>query len=264
MKHIILIFLFVSSIFAQDFSTRYDVHVSLFDHVGYADVTLKEDGKNYEIKLVAHTIGAAATLLSNRVETFISKGKIINGRYVPDSFVKIKETTRKSKHQTYYFDHNKKEIRLVEEKTKLVGRPTFDSSTFEFTYKDVKEVSKEEKIEDEYMDSDALSTYLNTKTNCNAKQKNYKLFAVGAHNDKNSVLVSYLEGKDKNSAISKFSTIEQDIYNLRVEPFDKRDRIVDVLVAFDADGHMKEAFMGEVFWVGKITAKRVYHKITRN
>ncbi|MDD5373843.1 MAG: DUF3108 domain-containing protein [Sulfurimonas sp.] len=259
MKYIILTFLFVSSIFAQDFSTRYDVHVSLFDHVGYADVTLKEDGKNYEIKLVAYTIGVAATLLSNRVETFISKGKIINGRYVPDTFVKIKETTKKTKHLTYYFDHEKKEIKLVEETTKLVTRLRPN-----LTFKEVQETSKEEKIEDQYMDNDSLSVYLNTKINCNAKQKTYNLIAVGAHNDKNNVLVSYLEGKDKNSAITKLSANAENIYNLHVQPFDKRDRIVDVLVAFDNDGYMKEAFMGDVFWVGKITAKRVYHKLTSN
>jgi len=263
MKYILLTFLFISSIFAQDFSTRYDVHVSLFDHVGYADITLKEDGKNYEVKLVAYTIGVAATLLSNRVETFISKGKIVNGRYVPDSFVKIKETTKKSRQQTYYFDHVKKKIKLVEEKTKLVNRLRFDSNS-NLTYKEVKETSKEEKIEDEYVEGDALSTYLNTKINCNAKQKNYKLFAVGAHNDKNSVLVSFLEGQEKKSAISKFSTNAETIYNLHVEPFDKSDSIVDVLIAFDNDGYMKEAFMGEVFWVGKITAKRVYHKLSSN
>lgn len=263
MKYIVLAFLFASSIFAQDFSTRYNVHVSLFDHVGYADVTLKEDGKNYEIKLVAYTIGVAATLLSNRVETFISKGKIINGRYIPDTFVKIKETTKKTKHLTYSFNHDKKEIKLVEETTKLVNRLRFDSNS-NLTFKEVKETSKEEKIEDQYMDSDSLSAYLNTKINCNAKQKTYNLVAVGAHNDKNNVLVSYLEGKDKNSAISKFSTNAENIYNLHVEPFDKSDRIVDVLVTFDNDGYMKEAFMGEVFWVGKITAKRVYHKLTSN
>ncbi|MDD5400764.1 MAG: DUF3108 domain-containing protein [Sulfurimonas sp.] len=259
MKHILLACLFISSIFAQDFSTRYDVHVSLFDHVGYADVTLKEDGKNYEIKLVAYTIGVAATLLSNRVETFISKGKIINGRYIPDTFVKIKETTKKTKHLTYSFNHEKKEIKLVEETTKLVTRLRPN-----LTFKEVQETSKEEKIEDQYMDNDSLSAYLNTKINCNAKQKSYNLVAVGAHNDKNNVLVSYLEGKDRNSAMLKFSTNAENIYNMRVEPFDKGDRIVDVLVAFDNDGYMKEAFMGEVFWVGKITAKRVYHKLTSN
>src|SRR3989338_11276770 len=97
MKILFMLFLLISSIFARDISTRYDVHVTMFGHVGYADVTLKESGDNYEIKLVAKTIDVAAVLLSNRVETFTSRGKIKNGKYIPDIFITTKETTIKKR-----------------------------------------------------------------------------------------------------------------------------------------------------------------------
>lgn len=252
----------VNSLFAQEFSTRYDVHVTLFEKVGYADVIFKEDGKNYEIKLTANTIGVAATLLSNRIETFISRGKIINKRYVPETFVKIKETTKKSRTQTYYFDHAKKEIKLIEEKTKLVSRPSFDPSNFNISYKDFKESSREEKMEDAYVENDSLTAYLNATINCNAKEKHYELFAVGAHNDENNVSLLYINGSEKEAAKVNFLASIDHLYNLHVEPFNKSDSIVDVLVSLDDDGLLKEAFMGEVFWVGKIRAKRVHHKIT--
>lgn len=264
MRYFLTIFLFMASLSAQDLSTRYDVHVSIFDHVGYADVTLNEDGKNYEIKLVATTIGTAATLLSQRVDIYISKGKIKDGRYIPDIFVKTKETTKKSRTQTYYFDHDKKEIKLIEEKTNIVSRPTFDTKSFEVRFKETKEYSKKEKIEENYTNSDTLSAYLNTKLDCNAAKKEHDLIAIGANNDKNKVVVSYLEGKAKEMAKANFSKDIDYLYNLNVTPFDKSDSVVDVLVSFDNDGFLKEAFMGEVFWVGKITAKRVYHKVASN
>ena len=262
MKYILLMLLILNSLFAEEFSTRYDVNVTLFDKVGYADVMFKEDGKNYEIKLTATTIGMAATLLSNRVETFISKGKIINKKYIPETFVKTKDTTKRSRTQTYYFDHDKKEIKLIEEKTKLVSKSSFDPSTFNISYKDVKESSREEKMEDEYVENDSLTAYLNAKINCNAKDKYYNLFAVGAHNDKNNVTLSYIDAKERDHAKVNFLSDIDYLYNMRVEPFDKSDSIVDVLVSLDEDGLLKEAFMGEVFWIGKIRAKRVYHKIT--
>ncbi|MDP2894561.1 MAG: DUF3108 domain-containing protein [Sulfurimonas sp.] len=262
MKYILLMLLMLNSLFAQEFSTRYDVNVTLFDKVGYADVMFKEDGKNYEIKLTATTIGMAATLLSNRVETFISKGKIINKKYIPETFVKTKDTTKRSRTQTYYFDHDKREIKLIEEKTKLVSKSSFDPSTFNISYKDVKESSKEEKMEDEYVENDSLTAYLNAKINCNAKDKYYNLFAVGAHNDKNNVILSYIDAKERNHAKVNFLSDIDYLYNMRVEPFDKSDSIVDVMVSLDEDGLLKEAFMGDVFWIGKIRAKRVYHKIT--
>lgn len=262
MKILFILFLLTSSIFAQDVSTRYDVHVTMFGHVGYADVTLSENGREYEIKLVAKTIDVAAVLLSNRVETFTSKGKIKDGKYLPDIFIKTKETTKKTRVQTYYFDHNKKEIKLIEEKSKMVNRMKYDSETFTLKLKEVEERSKKEELLDTYADSDALSSYLNSKYGCSSKQKNHILVAIGAHNDKNDVSYSCVDGSKKQAAMLKFSDGIENIYNLHVEPLDKDDKIVDVLVGYDSDGFLKEGLMDEVFWIGKMSAKRVYHKIS--
>ncbi len=264
MRYILILFLLISSLFSKDISTRYDVHVSLLGNVGYADVTLRESGDTYEIKLVANTIGVAAALLKDRVETFTSRGRVVDGRYVPDIFTASKVTTKRSRVQTYYFDHEKKEIKLIEEKTKLMNKTRFDPKTFKVRSEEINENSVEETILDVYKDADVLSSYLNTKTTCNSEQKFYKLIAVGAHDEKNNITVSCLKGLEREEAILNFSDGIQDIYNLNVEPFDKDDEIVDVLVAFDNDGLLKEALLGEIFWVGKITAKRVYHKISSN
>lgn len=264
MRYVLILFLLISSAFSKDISTRYDVHVSLLGNVGYADVTLRESGDTYEIKLVANTVGVAAALLKDRVETFTSRGRVVDGRYVPDIFIASKVTTKRSRVQTYYFDHEKKEIKLIEEKTKLVNKTRFDPKTFKIKSEEVSENSVDETILDVYKDADVLSSYLNTKTICNSAEQCYKLIAVGAHDEKNNITVSCLKGLDREAAIVNFSEEIQDIYNLNVEPFDKDDEIVDVLVAFDNDGLLKEAYLGEVFWIGKITAKRVYHKISSN
>lgn len=264
MRYIFILLLFVNSLLAQSFSTRYDVNVSLFGNVGYADVTLTENGDNYEMKLVANTVGTAAVLLSDRVETFTSKGKIKNGKYIPDIFIKTKDTTKKTRHETYYFNHDKKEITFVEKKTKMVSKMAFDSDTFKLKLKDVKESSKNERVLDIYKDSDTLSSYLNAQKNCDTEEKSFKIVAFGAHDEKNNVVVSRLEGNKKKSAKLHFPDDVESIYNLHVEPFNKDDSITDVLVGFDKNGHMKEALMGEIFWVGKITAKRVRHNFTLN
>lgn len=264
MKYFFILLLFLSSAFAQDFSTRYDVHVSLLGNVGHADIELKESAESYEIKLVATTTGVAAALLKNRVETFVSRGKIVEGKYLPDVFIKTKETTKKSKRTAYYFDHEKREIRVVEEKSELVNKVRFNPVSFELISEEVKKSSKEQSIFDEYKNNDVLSSYLNTRKECNNAAASYSLKAVGAHDDKNDITVSLLQGEEREAAASNFSGSEKEIYDLHVEPFDKDDSIVDVLIVFDNDGLLKEALLGEIFWVGKITAKRVYHKITRN
>jgi len=263
MKFLLLTLFIAASLSAQGFSTRYDVNVGMFGRVGYSDLTLKEDGNNYEAKLVAKTVDIAATLLGNRVETFTSTGKIVNGIYIPHTFVKTKITTRKTRVETYYFDHDKKEVKVIEKKSKLVNETGFDSINFKITTQDVIRRSKKESMLKSYIKDDVLSSYLNTKTTCKAKEKFYNLVAIGAHNDKNIVTLSCLEDRKKTTAATCFSDHIKNIYNLHVEPIDKNEAIVDVLIAFDADGLMKEAILGDVFWIGKITANRVYYRVTR-
>jgi hypothetical protein len=261
-KFFLITLLLACSLLAQDFSARYNVNVGMFGKVGYADLIVEENGSNYEAKLSAIVVGVAATLTGNRVETFVSKGKIIDGKYVPDSFIKTKTTTRKNRVQTYYFNHDKKEVKLVETKTKMISNSMFDIETLEMIYEDFNETSQEESVLYTYVGSDALSSYLNAQTICDKEQKNIKLMAVGAHNDENNVTLSCLEGLAKEVALLKFSDGIENIYNLHVEPHDKDDEIVDVLIAYDNDGFMKEAILGEVFWIGKITANRVYQNTT--
>ncbi len=256
-KIIIILLLLCSSFFAKDFSARYHVNVGMFGQVGYSDFTLKEDGDSYEATTSAVMIGVAATLTGNWVETFLSKGKIVDGKYVPESFVKTKSRTGKKRVQTYYFDHNKKEIKVIEDKTKTVSHTKFDNTKFKICYEDVNETSHKESTLDFYVPDDSLSSYLNTKLYCNPEIKTHKILAIGAHNDENNVTLSYLEGQEKESAKLNFSPKIKHIYNIHVEPHDTDDEIVDVQVAYADDDYMQEAIMGEVFWIGKITANRV-------
>jgi hypothetical protein len=250
------------SLISADFSTRYDVDVGMFGKVGYADITLKESPENYEMKLVAKTTGTAASLTGDRVETYISKGQRMAGKYIPDSFVKIKKTNQKERVQTYLFDHHSKTITLTEEASRWVSGKTFDSIAFKLVKTTTQEHSTSTTTLQTYNEDDVLSAYLNTKQSCNAQQKEHRLVAVGAHNDKKDITLSFLDGLQKTKAEASFSDDTGNIYKLHVRPIDKEDENIDVLIAFDNDGHMKEAVLGDVFWIGEIKATRVYHHVS--
>lgn len=262
MKNLLILFFLISSVFAREVSTRYDVHVTMFGHVGYADFTLRENGDEYEAKLVAKTIDIAALLLKDRVETFTSRGKIVNGIYIPDIFIKTKYTTKKTRVQTYFFDHDNREVRLVQDNTKIVNKTRFDTDSFQFVTREVEEKSQKEEILETFIGDDTLSSYLNSRYGCSFREKNHAIFAIGAHNDKNSVSYQCLEGQKKETALLNFSSGVQDIYNLHVEPFDKDDTTVDALIAYDGDGFFREGLIDEIFWIGKIVAVRVSHEIS--
>ena len=187
---------------------------------------------------------------------------IKNNKYIPNNFVKVKKNNHKQRIQTYLFDHEQKEISLTEEKEKLVSYSDFDPISFEIIEKKVKEKSVKNSILDVYHANDVLSTFLNTVNNFD-KQREYVLNAVGAHNDEKDVSLQLLNNMQKSEVSAEFSTNIGKVCNLNIKPFDKDEKIVDILIAFDNDGYMKEAVLGEIFWIGKITAKRLYHNVAR-
>jgi len=264
MKLFIISTLIASNLLANSFSTKYDVNVGMFGKVGVANVNLETDGHEYEMKVQATLTGTAASLTGNRVERYISKGHINEGKYIPDTFTKIKTTTRKERIQVYTFDHENKTVTLVQDQSEWVNSTKFDTIAFKIVKTEVKETSNHKSVLPEYRAQDVLSSYLNTVKTCNAQNKNYNLVAIGAHNDDTDVTLSFLEGLDRQKVASSFSQDIGHIYNLHVKPIDKDEKTVDVHIAFDNDGHLKEAILGNVFWIGEITAKRSYHQVTRN
>jgi len=261
MKLILIILLIATNLLAKDYTTRYDVKVGMFGKVGYADVSLNENDSSYEMKLVAKLTGTAASLTGNRVESYISKGKIIDGKYMPDTFTKILKTNSEEEVLTYTFEHKAKRLTLNEKKEEIIKGTKFDAMSFKII--STKEIKKSDttKVLDKYIDTDILSTYLNTSKSCNTKHLDYDLVAIGARNDRNSITVSLLNELNQENIKDSFSKDVGNIYNLHVEPFDKEKTTVDILLAYDNDGLMKEAILGNVFWIGEIKAVRSYHNV---
>ncbi|HIC43242.1 MAG TPA: DUF3108 domain-containing protein [Sulfurimonas sp.] len=263
MKIFFSLLLISSVLLSNNFSTRYDVNVGVLGKVGHGDIIFTQDNDQYEIRAIATLTGMAATLTGNRFETYISTGHIVRGKYLPDTFVKIKKTTRKERIQTYTFDHKNKMVRLLEKKSTWVSQKKFDPIAFKILTKDVKEKTSKEYTLDNYMNQDVLSAYFNALKSCTSLQQVYDLKAVGAHNKDQDITITFLEGEKFRRFQKKYAFSAGNIYHLHVEPFDKKeDKTVDVIVLLDEKGYMKKAVLGNVFWVGEVTATRVKHRVT--
>lgn len=262
MKLFLITLILSGSLMAKNFSARYEVSLGLLGKVGYADVTLSQEGSSYEMKLAARAIDTAATLTGKLEDTYISKGSLIGGKYRPDTYIRIKKTTRKYRVQTYRFDHINKRVYLTQDESKWISQSSFDPIAFKIRKSKIKENSSHASVLDTYNENDILSSYLNTQKSCNSEQKEYSLLAIGAHNDKKDITLSFLDGLKREEIASNFAKDTGSIYSLHVEPMDKEETELDVLISFDNDGHMREAFLGEVFGIGEIKAKRVYHQVS--
>ncbi len=249
---------------AADFSTRYDVDVGMFGKVGYADVSIQKGADSYKAKVVATMTGTAATLTGNRVETYVSEGEIQEGRYLPHTFTRIKKNDQGERIQTYTFDHQKRSVRLNEEKSELIKKSSFDPIAFKIVKTEVLEHSNKEVELETYNEQDLLSAYLNTVLNCNAGNKKHTLLAVGAHNDEKDITLSFLEGMEKERLYKEFGKNEEKVYQLKVQALDKSEDDVNVLLSLDNDGHIKEAVLADNLFIGEVKATRVYHQVSRS
>ena len=261
MKLLITTLGLVGSLLAVDFTTQYDVEVGMFGKVGVADIALHEDKNSYEIELSAKLIGTAASLTGNRVETYISKGKIIDGKYIPDTFTKTTTSDDLDETLVYNFNHETQTVNLDEKTVETIRGTSFNALSFKIVDTEELKKSSHSEVLENYVSSDILSSYLNTRKSCNAAQTNYDLVAIGARNDRNDITVSFLDSLKKAEVKESFSADVGNIYNLNVKPLDKDNKTVNILMAFDNDGLMKEAVLGDAFWIGEIRAKRVYHDV---
>jgi hypothetical protein len=113
-----LLFLFcVAQLSALPFESfvKYKVGYGIFS-LGEATAYLKiyENG-SYETEVKAKATGVAATLSGKRAESYKSVGKLVDGKLLPESLEKSRSSNSKKKYVNYLFDHELKQVAIIEE-----------------------------------------------------------------------------------------------------------------------------------------------------
>ncbi len=155
----ISIALFSSTIIQE---VKYESGISLYGKIGFVDLKLEETENTYKMQAITRAEGIVKYLSSNRVDTFISEGKVEKSIYIPLKFTKITSKIDHNKTTIYIFDyknHSVLKTRTVEE-YKIVSN--FDPITFSFI--DTKTLFVTEKSTNIDLETnDYLSLYLNLK-----------------------------------------------------------------------------------------------------
>lgn len=178
MRILLLMFLAYGILFAN-MTTRYDGSYS-FLKMSEATMTYDDDGQNYSIVVKIKATGPAKLFSSNRIETVESRGKIINGVLVPDSYAKIKNNDKTIYAQTYHFDHDTKKITLIVDTVdKVTDKKTQDKLDIRF-----------------YAKEDILSLYYNFRRFFKNNKEKTSLFttAVGGRGQDGQVHISIPSG----------------------------------------------------------------------
>jgi len=255
LKIIVVLMIVLVNLFANGFSVRYNVNMGMLGSVGYVDLSLDKNRSAYEMKLVATTTGLAATLTDNRVESYYSHGKIIDGIYIPHTYIKTKTTKTKKFQYKYIFDHVKKSITEFEDKHEDIEVTHFDALSISLKREKIHKHERHEKKLDTYRRDDVLTAYINNIHNCQKLKQNVFLVAVGAHNEKNKVTLSCLKGVEKISAIKALDANLTNMYKIKIDYFKEDDTDVNIVFGTDGSNIITKALLGEIFWVGKVTAE---------
>jgi len=164
MRFLLLSFILTFSLVAKTTieELRYESGISIYGQIGYVSLRLEEnhDEKTYKIQATTTSTGIVKYLSSNRIDTFISEGNIIDGVYIPLKFTRITSKNDSTKERVYTYDYIQKNVLKIETINTLEDHSEIDI----FSLKTIKKDKKIKKINKEIIDfksNDFLSLYLN-------------------------------------------------------------------------------------------------------
>jgi len=259
----ILVLLFMSQIQANVLDVSYKVSFGVFGKLGISDAHLETTGDKYTIDIKMKATGLAKTLSKNRKERHVSKGHIVNGLYVSDSYTVVKSYGKKhtvnglyvsdsytvvksygKKHteKRYTIDHNSKQVKKEYLRTKN-GKIEKDEHT----------------VLDFYSENDLLTLYFNLSKMIKERSKpgTYAFSAVGAERQKGRVEVyipkeSELEGYKKTLGEGEYWYMTAVIYQ-KIFASNKGE----LMLAVGKDGITQKAVLKDLMMFGDLVAERI-------
>jgi len=136
---------------------KYHVDLSLLGKIGHVDIVVDTREDEYEIQMNAEARGIISGLGPAKNFTFVSRGEIVDGRFISDSFEKTVDSGKKRTSEIYLFDHKEKKVILFKEKSKHKTDGFSDVSKIGEKEQPKYVYSRETKTLDHYSDYDTLS-----------------------------------------------------------------------------------------------------------
>ena len=254
MRIILIVLLFLNTIFAKDIVATYKVSFGIFGQIGIAKASLHVKDDRYKINIMAKSTGFASFISGGRTESYESRGKVSDGILLPEIYKKIvqkkvnisdalsseSKTVIKKYTLIYKFNHKDKKIIATKIKTKGKNR------------------SEHNEVLKFYAKNDVLSLFFNLKKlfpDLRIK-KRYILHAAGA--DKKSGDIKLFPATKK-----EFSRLMSDkLDNLKFMKVILSDKIFsskrgELYLALDGNGICEKAVLKDVIFFGDIRGRLI-------
>jgi hypothetical protein len=256
-KTILLLCSLAALLFAQEPELiRYEVTLSVLGKIGEAELKVDRDEYRYEVQLYAKSSGLAAAISGNEEDFFVSRGRVVDGRFVTDRYEEHKHTVHKKEDAIYTFDHENEKVTKFQVKTETKMEPVFDVSTMGIVEKEVSVVSEKTETLEHYSYYDPLTVPLNLPLLLGGKDST-PLRAIGTFKEKQEIILESLNEAERSKWLHLLDdNRSEEVYLLRVEDSSKKKKYC-ALIVLDGDKVVDEAMSTRwIFPVG-------YGRITR-
>ena len=225
--------LFTSQLWAQINHVNYNATFGVFGTVGTIKNTITQDKKNYTIETTVTLAGVAKIILGGQTEHYISKGHMVNGMMVSDSYtmVSIKKGIKKVK--AYHIDHAHKHVTKTYSKWKNKKRITHTTQRLNF-----------------YAKNDLLTLYFNMNHALTKKGKVYNIKAVGLEKQKGMVQVTVPTESQSAPYKKDLGTTANWYAKALIVQENFRKNKGDILLSVDKDGFIKKAVIKDILMYG--------------
>jgi len=237
-----LVFTFMSQMQAEVLDVSYKVGFGMFGQMGIADAHLETKEDSYTIDIGMQATGIAKALSKNRKERHISRGHIVNGMFVSDTYKVIKTYGKKYVEKIYRIDHKKKRV------TKDNTKKNQDKVT-----------EKKHTVLDFYSENDLLTLYFNLPKMIKNREKagTYEFSAVGAERQEGTVNVTIpkeSERKEYQKTLGK-----GDYWYMTVVIYQKifASNKGELMLAVGKDSIAQKAVLKDLMMFGDLVAERI-------
>lgn len=235
-----LLLLLVQIAGAKVLTAKYEVSFGIFQTMGISESRMEiRDDQTYTIHVEARTTGIAKVLSNNRIEVYESRGTVKNGKLIPETYFKIRQTDSQKMIKFYTFDHRN---RIVwKETTEVKGGKEY----------------KDKDQNDYYAQEDILSLFFNLKFYAQGQQSG-AYYAIGGNKKDGRIDVVFptkaeVEEMKKTLDVTSGSFLKV-VLNDRI--FSSANG--ELLINLDSEGLCEKAVLEDVLLFGDIVGKRVH------
>lgn len=228
--------------YAKSVNVDYIVRFGVVGDLGRANIRLNESNNRYSIDIKAKTIGMVKVMSGDRTERHISKGHIVNGKYVSDSYIVHISRANKIKDKIYTINHKTKTVtkRIIKKENGKIVSDVREKLAF-------------------YSSDDLLSMYMNTPkliSRSSDTAKIYRFKAVGAENQDGNIEIFV-------PAISSLPRYKQELGNeghwyfkaIIDQPIFASKR-GEFMIAMGKDGVAQKAVLQDLILFGDLVARK--------